>query len=140
MLNVIYLYSYFNLAKCYVSRKETFMSDERNAEHLRCSEEDDDIMYVVRKMVEEFLEPEIDKLKSLFPNYSSPQITVFSRSASFTTSPMTSVRPIPIGYPEENASEFWMKVVEYAKTQGLEADNFPKKVTSYLFGFVKRYN
>ena len=140
MLNVIYLYSYFNLAECYVSRKETFMSDERNAEQLRCSEEEDDIMYVVRKMVEEFLEPEIDKLKSLFPDCTSPQITVFSRSASFTTSPMTSVCQVPIGYPEENASEFWMKVVEYAKTRGLEADNFPKKVTSYLFGFVKRYN
>lgn len=119
------------------------MLDERNAEELRCSEEDDDVMSIVKKMVEEFLEPEIDKLKCLFPDSDAPQITVFSRSASFTTNPtinpMISVRQVPIAYPTDNASEFWMKVVEYAKTRGLEADNFPKKVTSYLFGFIKRY-
>lgn len=115
------------------------MLDERNAEELRCSEEDDNVMFIVKRMVEEFLEPEIDNLKRLFPDSDAPQITVFSRSASFTTNPMTSVRQVPIAYPTDNASEFWMKVVEYAKTRGLEADNFPKKVTSYLFGFIKRY-
>lgn len=92
-----------------------------------------------QRIVSEFLMPEFDKLKTFFRSLNDFQITVFIRSGSFKTSPVTSVFPIP-NCPMGNTSEFWCKVMEFAKAAGMETDCFPKKIPSYLFSFKMHYN
>lgn len=97
-----------------------------------------DVDKEAQRIVSEFLMPEFDKLKSLFKSLNDFQITVFIRSGSFKTEPITSIFPIPT-CPTDNPSEFWSRVMEFGRTAGMKTDCFPHKIPPYLFSFKMHY-
>ncbi|MCI8397062.1 MAG: hypothetical protein HFJ52_05410 [Clostridia bacterium] len=114
------------------------MVDKENVAGTFVSAENVDVDKEARKIVSEFLTPEFDKLKRFYKSLNSFQITVFIRSGSFKTDPITSIFPIP-SCPTDNPSEFWSRVMEFGKAAGMETDCFPKKIPPYLFSFKVHY-
>ncbi|MCI8621285.1 MAG: hypothetical protein HFJ50_06120 [Clostridia bacterium] len=101
----------------------------------------------VKAIFEDFLEPEALKVRQKSKeilNTDSVRITVYIRSAQFTTSPITIIGTAPFCIPTEEYKDdkilmLWEKAVLEAKKFGFESESFPRKTTPYVFSFIKTF-
>ena len=96
-----------------------------------------DVDLEVKRIYEKFLLPRARLLADNFRTADTDHIgiSVRTRTASFITTPCTTVGAIP-EFPCKDASLFWLIVVDDAKKFGFTGDYFPKKCDPYIFNFT----